>query len=206
MSTVTSVIDRIDAALDMAHGIVETTTPGQLQAPSFCPGWNVRFELNHLVGGMHIFAAELTGTDAGADHHADWLGTDHRAAFTTAAALDRAAWHRPDALDTTVRLGFGAVPGPTAALVHLTEILVHSADLAVLNGREDLVDQRQCADLLATMRAMDFDAFRRPGMFAAEQRAPADAAAHRRLLAFTGRDLEAAARPVSGNGPRPHAG
>ncbi|WP_405010134.1 TIGR03086 family metal-binding protein [Kitasatospora sp. NBC_01539] len=190
MSTTTSVIHRIDAALDMATGIVEGTTPEHLATPSLCPGWDVRAELNHLVGGMRVFAAELSGTHPGADHHADWLGADHHAAFTAAAVLDRGAWHRPDALGTTVRLGFGPVPGPLAALIHLTELLVHGADLAVATGQEGIVDQRQCAALLATMHDMDFDAFRRPGMFAAAHPAPADAPAHRRLLAFTGRDPE----------------
>jgi len=182
-------IDRIDAALDMAAGIVATVPASS--APSLCPGWDVRFELNHLVGGMRIFAAELSGVPAGGDHHDDWLGDDHVGAFTTAADLDRAAWHRPGALDTTVRLGFGAVPGRTAALIHLTEILVHGADLAVVSGREELVDQRQCAELLNTMQHLDFDAFRRPGMFGAERPAPAGAPAHWQLLAFLGRDLTA---------------
>jgi uncharacterized protein (TIGR03086 family) len=183
----TTLIDRIDAALDMTAGIVNGISPEQLPKPSLCPGWDVRFELNHLVGGMRVFAAELTGTDAGQDHHDNWLDDDHHAAFTTAAALDRAAWHRPGALDTTIQLGFGATPAPMAALIHRTEILVHGVDLAVVTGQEDHIDQRQCAQLLATMRAMDFDAFRRPGMFGGENPVPADTPAHRRLLAFLGR-------------------
>jgi uncharacterized protein (TIGR03086 family) len=184
-------INRIDAALDMAADIVGGITYDELTAPSLCPDWDVRAELNHLVGGMHIFAAQLTGTDPGADHDDDWLGTDAQGAFVTAAALDRTAWHRPNALDNTVQLSFDAVPGPMAALVHLTEVLVHSVDLAVTTGLEDRVDQYQCDQLLTTMRGMDFDTFRQPGMFGPERPAPADVAAHRRLLAFLGRDVQA---------------
>ncbi|MER6667490.1 hypothetical protein ABT256_23295 [Amycolatopsis japonica] len=88
----------------------------------------------------------------------------------TAAELDRAAWHRPDALHTTVHLGF-----------------IHGVDLAVTTGQEELVDQRQCAELLDTMWDMDFGAFRRPGMFRPELAAPDGVAAHWRLLAFAGR-------------------
>ncbi|GAA4226729.1 hypothetical protein GCM10022254_12630 [Actinomadura meridiana] len=149
----------------------------------------MRTELNHLVGGMHIFAAELTGTDPGGEHEDDWLGTDPQAAFADAARLDRAAWHRPGALETTVRLGFGAVPGPMAAVIHLTEVLVHGADLAIATAQERLVDEQDCDALLTTMRGMDFDAFRRPGMFGPELHQPTDAPAHRRLLAFLGRGL-----------------
>jgi uncharacterized protein (TIGR03086 family) len=185
----TTPIDDIDAALQMAAGIVTALSPGSLAAPSLCPGWDLRFELNHLVGGMRIFAAELSGTTAGRDHHDDWLGDDPTGAFALAADLDWAGWHRAGALEGTVRLGFGPVPGRMAAVIHLTELVVHSADLAVAAGHEKLVDDKVCARLLDTMRGTDFDSFRRPGMFGAEIASPPKAPAHRKLLAFTGRDL-----------------
>ena len=184
-------IDRIDAALDMTAAIVGGISAGQLATPSLCPGWDLRAELNHLVGGMNIFAAKLTGTTADKGHEDDWLGTDHHKAFTAAAERDRAAWHRPGALDGTVRLSFGPMPAPMAAQIHLTEVLVHGVDLAVVTGQHDRIDQHQCEQLLGTMRRMDFDAFRRPGMFDAERPAPDGAPAHQRLLAFLGRDLRA---------------
>jgi hypothetical protein len=36
----TAVLKQIDAALDMATGIVEGITPGQLSAPSLCAQWD----------------------------------------------------------------------------------------------------------------------------------------------------------------------
>ncbi|MGW4403582.1 TIGR03086 family metal-binding protein [Nonomuraea sp. NPDC004702] len=185
----TDTIGRIDPAVHMTTTIVKGITDERLTAPTPCAGWDVRTELNHLVGGMRIFAAELTGTDPGGRHEDDWLGTDPQGAFLGAARLDLAAWRREGALKTTVRLGFGEVPGPMAALIHLTEVLVHGVDLAIATDQETLVDEHACDDLLATMRGMDFDAFRRPGMFGLELHQPAGAPAHRRLLAFLGRDL-----------------
>ncbi|MEU6559599.1 TIGR03086 family metal-binding protein [Nocardia nova] len=188
MSTVApAVVDRIDDALETTGVIVEGIAGDRLTTPSLCAGWDVGFELNHLIGGIHLVAAELTGTDPGGAHHDDRLGTDHRGAFAHAAALDRAAWARPGVLDTTVRFGFGAVPGTMAALIHLTEIVVHGIDLAVVTGQQDRIDENQAVDLLTTMRAMDFDRFRRPGMFGEPQPRPADAPAHRQLLGFLGR-------------------
>ncbi|MGW4637364.1 TIGR03086 family metal-binding protein [Sphaerisporangium sp. NPDC004334] len=185
----TSVIDQIDRALDMTGAIVKGISDDRLAAPALCPGWDVRTELNHLVGGMRIFAAELTGTDPGGAHEDDWLGADPAAAYALAAGLDRAAWHRPGALDGTARLGFGTVSGPMAALIHLTEVLVHGAGLALATGQERLVEDEPCGELLGVMLGMDFDAFRRPGMFGPPAPAADDAPAHRRLLAFLGRDL-----------------
>jgi uncharacterized protein (TIGR03086 family) len=183
------VVDRILRAIDSTAAIVDAIGARRLATPSLCPGWDVRAELNHLVGGMRVYTAELSGTPAPADHEADWLGDDHRDAYTRAARLDRAAWHRPGVLDTTVRLGFGPVPGPLAALIHLTEVLVHGADLAVVTEQRTSIDDGACEELLAAMHTMDFAAFRRPGMFGAERAAAAGEPAHRRLLAFLGRDL-----------------
>ncbi|MFF2549391.1 TIGR03086 family metal-binding protein [Nocardia sp. NPDC058058] len=184
----TSIVDHIDAAITATGRIVDAIPADRLPAPTLCEKWDVRTELNHLVGGMRIFAAELTATDPGGEHESDWLAADHHAAYRTAATLDRAAWHRPDALTGTVRLGFGPVPGTLAAMIHLTEVLVHGMDLAVAIDREDLIDQRAATDLLEILRDNDFDAFRQPGMFGPAVELAAVAPAHRRLLAFTGRE------------------
>ncbi|MEU1426903.1 TIGR03086 family metal-binding protein [Nocardia sp. NPDC005746] len=193
MNTVApTLVDRIHDALDATGAIVAGIGDTQLGLPSLCPGWDVGFELNHLVGGLRVFAAELTHTDPGGDHHDDWLGTCHRTAYAAAAHLDRDAWSRPGALDTTVRLGFGPMPGRMAALIHLTEILVHGIDLAVVTGQRHLIDERQADYLLTVMRSMDFDAFRHPGIFGPARPSSADAPAHDRLLTFLGRSTSAA--------------
>ncbi|MEU0058643.1 TIGR03086 family metal-binding protein, partial [Streptomyces sp. NPDC006334] len=188
-----AVVRRIGRALAMTGSVVEAIdNGGGWSTPTPCPGWDARTTLNHVVGGMQIFAAELTGTDPGGEHHDDWLGTDPTGAYRAATEADRAAWHHAtptdaDLAQATVRLGFGPVPGPMAALIHLTEVLVHGVDLAIAIDRTDLVDQQLCEDLLTRMRQMDMDAFRRPGMFGPEKPAPESASAHVRLLAFLGR-------------------
>lgn len=53
--------DHIDSAIDVTAAIVEGIHADRLPAPSLCSGWDNRFELNHLVGGMRIFAGELSG-------------------------------------------------------------------------------------------------------------------------------------------------
>jgi uncharacterized protein (TIGR03086 family) len=129
-------------------------------------------------------AAQLEGVTPVRGHHDDWLGTDPQAAYAEAAVLDRAAWHRPDALERTVRLGFGEVPGPMAAVIHLTEVLVHGVDLAVATGQEQLLDEQLCEEMLVIMREVGMENFRGPGMFGPEVNVHADAPAHRRLSAY----------------------
>ncbi|MFD7864284.1 TIGR03086 family metal-binding protein [Streptomyces sp. NPDC057682] len=190
------VTERIERALAMTGAVVAVVDEAAWSSPTPCAGWDARTTLNHLVGGMRIFAAELTGTDPGGAHHDDWLGTDPAGAYARAAEADRAAWRRAagseEALaSTTVRLGFGTVPGPLAALIHLTEVLVHGLDLAWAVGRTDRVDEELCEDLLSRARRTGMDPFRRPGMFGPERPAPADAPARVRLAAYLGRPVAA---------------
>jgi uncharacterized protein (TIGR03086 family) len=183
-----SVIDQIDRALDMTGAIVARVDDDRLVAPTPCSDWDVRGVLNHVVGGMHLFATAVTGMDAGAAYEDDWLGSDPQSAYAAAAEVDRAAWHRPDALTGTVHISLGDLPGSAAATVHLTELVVHGVDLAVAVHRPDLADDALCAELLTTMRQMGgIDGFRKPDMFDAEVPVAEEAPAHQRLLGYVGR-------------------
>ncbi|CAM4454981.1 TIGR03086 family metal-binding protein [Nocardia ninae] len=185
-----NVIGQIDRALDATSVIVAALDDSTLAAPTPCREWDVRTVLNHTVGGMHVFAAALSGTDSGADHESDWLGGDPQGAYAAAAEVDRAAWHRPDALDNTVHSSLGALPASAAALVHLTELVVHGVDLAVAIGRPDLADDELCGELLATMRSRGgIDQFRGPGVFDAEIPVADGEPGHRRLLGYVGREV-----------------
>ncbi|MEU0505843.1 TIGR03086 family metal-binding protein [Nocardia sp. NPDC005998] len=182
-----TVIARIDRAIEMTAAIVKGIPAARMTAPTPCVEWDVHELLNHLVGGMNIFAAQLRGVEPARAHHDDWLGVDPHDAYADAAVIDSAAWHLPDALERDIHLGFGSVPGPMAAVIHLTEVLVHGVDLAVATGQERLLDEELCADMLATMRDMGMDNFRAPGMFGPELPMSEDAPAHRRLCAYLGR-------------------
>ncbi|GAB2643634.1 TIGR03086 family metal-binding protein [Nocardia goodfellowii] len=183
------VIGQIDRALDATGRIVEAVADAQLAVATPCRDWDVRTVLNHTVAGMHQVAAALSGMGSGAEREDDWLGSDPQGAYAAAAEIDRAAWHRPDALSAQVDSPLGALPGTAVAVIHLTEILVHGVDIAVAIDRADLADDELCAEMLSLMAAQGgIDAFRRPGIFEAEVEAPADAPAHRKLLAYAGRD------------------
>lgn len=190
-------VDALEQAAAVTGRIVDAVGPADWDRPTPCTDWTVRDVVNHVVGGMRIYAAELTGTTAGGAHEDDWLGDDARAAYRGASAQVLAAWRSDGAEQRTVQLSFGAVPAPMAAVVELTEVLVHGLDVAVAIGREDLVDEGQCSALLATMTAMGVDGFRAPGIFGPQQPAEPDAPASHQLLAFLGREVGVPAASLS---------
>jgi uncharacterized protein (TIGR03086 family) len=92
-------------------------------------------------------------------------------------------------MSAVIDLSVGRMPAPMAAVIELTEIVVHGLDVAVATGQEDAVDEQQAAALLDLMQGMGVDAFRVPGVFGPELPTSESAPAHARLLAFLGRDL-----------------
>jgi uncharacterized protein (TIGR03086 family) len=183
------VVDRIAAALAATDRLIARVSADQWSAETPCPDWNVRTLVNHLVGGLRIYAAELTHTDAGRAHEDDWLGDHPIAAYRGAARAVLAAWRSPGAMSATLDLSVGRMPAPMAAVIELTEIVVHGLDLAVATGQEDAVDEKQAAAQLELMTGMGIDAFRVPGVFGPALPAPETAPVHLRLLAFLGRDV-----------------
>ena len=65
---------QIEHALDVLRPIVHDIGDDDWDRPTACVDWAVREVLNHTVGGMRIFAAELSGQQPAADHESDWLG------------------------------------------------------------------------------------------------------------------------------------
>ncbi len=183
------VVDRIESALAATDRLVAGIHPDQWDAETPCTDWDVRTLVNHLVGGLRIYAAELTSTDAGREHEDDWLGDDAIAAYRDAASAVLAAWRSPGAMSAVIDLSVGRMPAPMAAVIELTEIVVHGLDVAVATGQEDAVDEEQAAALLELMTGMGVDAFRVPGVFGPAVPASGAAPAHLQLLAFLGRDV-----------------
>lgn len=180
-------INDLELALAATGRLVAAIGADQWTRPTPCEGWDVWTVVNHVVGGMRLYTAELTGTDAGGEHEDDWLGNDPTGTYRDAASQVLAAWRSPGVEQRVISLSFGAVPAPMAAIVELAEIVVHGLDVAVATGQEDEVDQALAERLLALMAGMGIDGFRTPGIFGPERPARADAPAHRRLLAFLGR-------------------
>jgi uncharacterized protein (TIGR03086 family) len=184
------VVARIERGVTMTGRIVAGVAADQWSTPSPCDGWTVRDVLNHVVGGMRIFAAELNGREPEAEHEADWLGADPVDAFATAGDLDLAAWHTPEAFSGTVSISLGQLPASFAAVIHLVELVTHGVDLAVATGQLHLIDEQLCAEVLGLLTGMGgVDPYRVPTVFGPEVLTEPEAPAHARLAAYLGRHL-----------------
>ncbi len=187
-----TIIDDIGCALDMTGHIVHGIRDGQWDNPTPCTDWTVSDVLDHTVGGIRTFAAELTNTAARADHDSDLLGADAVAAYDLAARTDRDAWSDPTALNGTITISLGTLPAPTAAAIHLTEIVVHGVDIAVAAGQTNRIDEELCTALLALMADMGgVDPYRQPGIFGPAIDTPRHQVPHIRLMNFLGRRVMA---------------
>ena len=187
--------DRVLEAIERSAAMTGRIVPGigvdQWRVCTPCAGWTVRDVLNHVVGGMRIFAAELSGREPEAEHEADWLGGDPVEAYAAAAASDLAAWRNPAALAGTVDISLGRLPARFAAVIHLVELLAHGVDLAVATDQLDLVDEELCDEVLGVLVGLGgVDAYRVPGIFGPEVGTAPDAPAHERLAGYLGRDLD----------------
>lgn len=188
---ITDITTQIHDALDATATIVQGITADQWHLPTPCDDWDVRTTTNHLVGGMLAFSELLAGATVDEDPAWDHLGSDPSAAYDAAARADHDAWNRPGALNGTVTLAFATLPTTMAAVIHLTELVVHGLDLAVATDQQHAIDEHLAEQLLDMMHAMGgIDAFRGPGFFGPEVPVSEDRPAHVRLLSYVGRTLE----------------
>jgi uncharacterized protein (TIGR03086 family) len=188
-------MEALQGRIEKAHTATEIIFEGirrdqwALRTP--CAAWDVRALANHMVGGYRLFHAAIAGTGEALEFEADWLRNDPVTEYTTAAAGVLAAWRAPDVLERTLTISVGPVPGPLAALIHLTEVTVHGIDLAVATSQERSIDEDAAEGLLTTMQQMGvMEQFRVPGIFEPERNAAAEAAPHKRLMAFLGRPAD----------------
>lgn len=170
--------DRLDAVKD-----------DQWEQPTPCAEWNVRQLVNHVVGenawAVPLFAGR-TIAEVGDELDGDLLGADPVAAWRSAADPAIAAASEAGALERTVHVSFGDIPGREYLTQIATDHVIHAWDLARGTGGDDALD----ADLVAF--AYDYlepqvDAWRAAGAFGPAVEVPADAPLQDRLLGLTGR-------------------
>ena len=182
-------------ATDAFARLVDGVEPGQWPLPTPCPDWNVRQLMEHMVSGQRLFAQVVRGVPAEdaareRDAWAGLAGRDAAAAYRESAADLVAAFGEPGALERTVTIPAGTVPGAVALHLRTTEALVHGWDLARACGLafdppEDVAE----GEIAFSGPMLEFlPPDRRAQRFGQSRAVDGDAPAIDRLAALLGRD------------------
>src|SRR4051794_5377538 len=171
--------DRRVAAIDNA----------QWTSPTPCSDWDVRSLVHHLVYEM-VWAPPLfegkTVSDIGDRFEGDILGDDPKQAWTESSAAATSSVTKPGAMDDTVHLSFGDVPGAEYTMQLTTDLTVHAWDLAKGIGGDDSLDPELVDACLSEVRKNEA-MIRGSGLFAAQVEVGPDADPQTQLLAILGR-------------------
>src|SRR6266516_3917740 len=169
---------------------VDAIRDGQWRAATPCSEWDVRALVNHLVNELRWVPPLLAGTtiaEVGDRFDGDLLGDDPKAAWDDASQEALHAAAAEGAMERTVHLSFGDVPGGEYVRQLFADLLVHGWDLARAIGADERLHQG-LVDACATWFAQVEDGYRAAGVIGPRPEVPADATPQAHLLAAFGRD------------------
>jgi uncharacterized protein (TIGR03086 family) len=186
-------IPMMQRVVDTTTAVIDKTTNDQLSNPTLCTEWTVKDLINHMVGGATMFAVSMeegSVPDAmlGQLMGGDNVGDDPQGAWATASERAMKAFALPGAMDRTVKLPFGEMPGGIALNIAIFDVATHACDLAKATGQH-VTDDELLAGALAMGQQMISPELRAPGIFGDEQAAAGKANAEDKLLAFAGRKI-----------------
>ena len=137
---------------------LRTVRDDQWSLPTPCSEWTVRQLANHIASGGTILPMLLAGATAEevmahrmAHRDDDVLGDDPMSAYERCTAAELSAFAEPGALERIVHHPrAGDIPGSVLLGLRVTDILLHSWDLARALGADDTLD----ADAVAAAWSM----------------------------------------------------
>jgi uncharacterized protein (TIGR03086 family) len=180
----------LEQAIASTRSILQNVPVDQMSASTPCASWNVSQLINHIVGGQHFFRAGVSGEEMSGDE-VDFAAGDYLAAFDEASRGAVEAFSAEGAMEKTLTLPFGQMPGAAFLGLATTDTFQHGWDLAKATGQSTDLAPDLAAGLLAQSRMAIQDSFRGPegAPFGPEQQAPEGACNADQLAAFLGRSI-----------------
>ena len=180
----------LENALDHTERLIAAVGAGQARLATPCSDWDVRALVRHMAGqDLRNFLAVARGETADWQAPADELGEDWAAAFRDRAAPLRSAWRAADLDGLAAVPGGGEAPQRSRADQQITELTVHSWDLAVSTGQQAGLDPALAEYALSWSRRMLRPEYRGQGKaFGPEVPVPSGAPVYQRLAGWFGRD------------------
>jgi uncharacterized protein (TIGR03086 family) len=182
----TTVVASLDSAYERTATLIASIDAAQLARPTPCAEWDVRATLDHLVGATWMFALVNEGRAVGED--VATVGAEGpEAALAAAATANLASWRSPGAFDGARAFPFGTFPADAAVMMNLSEVTVHTWDIATALGADTTMDPEVAKMLDEFYGAISLDPYRAHGAFGAEITVDPSASHQQRLLAQLGR-------------------
>lgn len=182
-------LQRYEQAIAGFDRRVQMITDEQWTLPTPCTEWDVRALVHHLVYECRWappLMAGATPDEVGDAFEGDLLGADPKRAWGEAVAEARTAFAPDGALERTVHLSFGDVPGSEYLDQMTTDLVVHTWDLAKAIGHDDELDPALVAWVWKVWSDRE-EMVRNSGVFGAQVPVPDGADQQTELLAFFGR-------------------
>ena len=181
--------ESFEQAVATTRGVLANVSQDQLHNSTPCESWDVSELINHMVGTHIFFLAGMNGTPPA--EPADFAAGDYMAAYDEATSATIAAFNADGALERTVKLPFGEMPGAAVMGLATTDTFQHAWDLAKATGQDADLAPELASALLSQSRQSISDAFRGPegAPFGAEQECGDSATNADQLAAFLGRTV-----------------
>jgi uncharacterized protein (TIGR03086 family) len=182
-------VEPLQQAIRSTRAVLSGVDRHDLGAATPCASWTVSDLVNHIVGGQFFFAAVLNGETPSGERK-DFAAGDFVAAFDQGSAASVAAFAAEGAMERTVHLPFGDLPGSMFVGIAATDTFIHGWDLAKATDQPSDLEPDLAAALLSTVGPFLPDSMRGPdgeALFGPKQEAPDGASNADQLAAFLGR-------------------
>jgi uncharacterized protein (TIGR03086 family) len=182
--------DTLERAFASTAKVLGGVSAGQLDDATPCASWTVRDLVNHVIGVPFFFAAAAEGGPAPSGDSPDFASGDIVAQYNDGAGRAVKAFRAEGAMDRTMKMPFGEMPGSVVANIAATDSFTHGWDLARATGQPTDLDPGLAEELLVNAKAAFPDSMRGAdgvAPFGPEVAAAPGACAADRLAAFLGR-------------------
>jgi len=186
-------VSSVERVLGDARALVGEATAGDLNRQTACSDWNARSLIEHSIGVVSNFNTAFGGgqlTPPAAPGSGEASGADLNAAYGQAVDALLATVKAPGALEKSIKLPFGEMPGQRALGIVMADQMIHCWDLSKALGKSYTMDETLAAMTLRGMHELigaNPNARGEGRAFAAEVPCSESAPVQDRLLAFSGR-------------------
>ncbi len=180
-------IESFERAAQGTTKVIENVSRDQLSNPTPCPEWDVKTLINHMIGANIHFAGVAAGENQQfTGDTPDFTEGDFVTTFRESTEKMAKVFSEPGALDRTLKLQIGEMPGVFVIGIATTETALHGWDLAKATEQEPLIEdelasvlyRRVSSALTPELRGTAFG----PPVEVSDDASPTD-----KLVAFLGR-------------------